>query len=188
VQRNFSPGDYVLRAELRRFQHKLTLVWKECFQVDKVFDNHILSVHSQINGAQFITHVPRTRFYQDAMLQMAEDLQDSAYFNSTVEFVIDKFGLLSNDKMPGEFCMLTSWRGFEEAENTVEYIYEKWIDVPRMLKNHLQELADKGRELAIDGLDNIKIWENNPSDDIVGTTGDTYPGSYSFGSTRGIHL
>jgi hypothetical protein len=26
VQPNFSPGDYVLRAEPRRFQHKLTLV------------------------------------------------------------------------------------------------------------------------------------------------------------------
>jgi hypothetical protein len=28
-----------------------------------------------------------------------------------------------------------------------------------MLKNNSQELADKGCELAIDGLDNIKVWE-----------------------------
>jgi hypothetical protein len=144
--------------------------------------------HSLINGAQFITHVTRTRIYQDAMLQMAEDLQAAAHLNNTVEFVIDKFGSLSNDKIKGEICVLTSCCGFDEAENTVEPIYEKWIDVPLMLKNHLQELAEKGCELAIDGLDKIKIWEKNPCDDLAGTTGDSNPGSYSFGSTRVIHL
>jgi hypothetical protein len=57
-----------------------------------------------------------------------------------------------------------------------------------MLKNHLQELADKGCKLAIEGLDKIKIWESTPSDDLAGNTGDTHPGSYSFGLTRVIHL
>jgi hypothetical protein len=46
VQPNFSPGDYVLGAEPRLFQHKLTFVWKEPYQVDKVFDNHTLRVNS----------------------------------------------------------------------------------------------------------------------------------------------
>jgi hypothetical protein len=64
------------------------------------------------------------------MLQTAEDLQAAAHFNNTVEFVIDKFGPLSNDKITGEICVLTSWCGFDEAENIVESIYEKWIDVP----------------------------------------------------------
>jgi hypothetical protein len=188
VQPNFSPGDYVLRAEPKRFRHKLTLVWKGPYQVDKVFDNHTLRVNSLTNGAQFITHVTRTRFYQDAMLQKAEDLQAAAQFNNTVEFVLDKFGPLSKDKITGEICMLTSCCGFDEAENTVEPIYEKWIEVPRMLKDHLQELPDKGCELAFAGLDKIKNWESTPSDDLAGTTGDTYPGSYSFGSTRVIHF
>jgi hypothetical protein len=188
MQPNFSPGDYILRAEQRRFQHNLTLVWKGPYQVDKVFDNHTLRVNSLINGAQVITNVIRTRFYQDAMLQTAKDLQDAAHFNNTAEFVIEKFGPVSNDKISGEICVLTSWCEFDEAENTVKPIYAKWIDVPRMLKNHLQELADKGCELAIDGLDKIKIWENNPSDDLAGTTGDTNPGSYSFGSTCVIHI
>jgi hypothetical protein len=42
--------------------------------------------------------------------------------------------------------------------------------------------------LAIEGLDKIKIWESTPNEDLAGTTGDTYPGSYTFGSTRVIHL
>jgi hypothetical protein len=78
--------------------------------------------------------------------------------------------------------------GFDEAENTVEPVYEKWIDVHRMLKKHLQELADKGCKLVINDLYKIEIWESNPSGDLSDTTGDTYPGSYSFGSTRVIHL
>jgi hypothetical protein len=125
VQPNFTSGDYVLRAEPKRFQHELTLVWKGPYQVDRVFDNHALRVNSLINGAQFITRVTRTRFYQDAMLQTAEDLQAAAHFNNTVEFVIDKFGPLSNDKITGEFCVLTSWCRFDKAENTVGPIYVK---------------------------------------------------------------
>jgi hypothetical protein len=43
--------------------------------------------------------------------------------------------------------------------------------------------------LAIQGLEKVKEWEDNPSDDLLpGTTGDTYPGSYAYGSTRVLHL
>jgi hypothetical protein len=58
---------------------------------------------------------------------------------------------------------------------TEELLYEKWIDTPRLLKDHLQPLADKGDELAIQGLEKVKEWEDNLSDDLPGTTGDTYP-------------
>jgi hypothetical protein len=84
--------------------------------------------------------------------------------------------------------VLTKWRGFDEAENTEGPLYEKWIDTPRLLKDHLQLLADKGDELAIQGLEKVKEWEDNPSENLAGTTGDTYPGSYAYGSTRVLHL
>jgi hypothetical protein len=42
--------------------------------------------------------------------------------------------------------------------------------------------------LAIQGLDKIKEWEDNPSDDLPGTTGDTYPGIYAYGSMRVLNL
>jgi hypothetical protein len=57
-----------------------------------------------------------------------------------------------------------------------------------MLKNHLQELAEKQCEMAVEGLDKIKIWESTPSDNLAGTTGDNFSGSYHFGSTRVIDL
>jgi hypothetical protein len=63
-------------------------------------------------------------------LQTAEDLQAAAHFNNTVEFVVDAFGALSKERTTGELCVLTKWRGFDEAENTEEPLYEKWIDTP----------------------------------------------------------
>jgi hypothetical protein len=48
-----------------------------------------------------------------------------------------------------------------------------------MLKNILQLLADNRDEVPIHGLAKVKEWEDNPSDDIPGTAGDTYPFSYS---------
>jgi hypothetical protein len=188
VQANFYVGDYVFRAEPKRVQHKLTLIGKGPYQVDKVFDNHTLRVNSLINGAQFVTHVTRTHLYHDALLQTAEDLQAAAHFNNTVEFVVDAFGPLSKERTSGELCVLTKWRGFDEAEHTEEPLSEKWIDTPRLLKEHLLQLAEKQNELAIEGLDKVKEWEDNPSDDLPGTTGDTYPGSYAYGSTRVVHL
>jgi hypothetical protein len=188
VQPNFSPGDYVLRAEPKRVQHKLSLVWKGPYQVDKVYDNNTLRVNSLISGSQFITHVTRTLFYKDALLQSTEDLEAAAHFNSTIQFVIDKFGALSTDKTTGEFCVLTSWLGFDEAENTVEPIYEKWIDVPGMLKKQLQQLVDKACELAFAALAKVKEWECNPSKGLPGATGDIHADNKTKGSTRVIHI
>jgi hypothetical protein len=189
VQPNFYVGDYVLRAEPNRVQHKLTLIWKGPYQVDKVFDNRTLRVNSLINGDQSITHITRTRMYQDALLQTAEDFQAAVHFNNTVEFVVDAFGALSKERTTGELCVLFKWRGIDEAENTEEPLYEKWIDTPpRLLKDHLLLLAEKEDELAIQGLEKVKEWEDNQGDDLPGTTGDTYPSSYAYGSTRVLHL
>jgi hypothetical protein len=58
---------------------------------------------------------------------------------------------------------------------------------PRLLKDHLLLLTDKGDELAIQGLGKIKKWEDNPVDDLPGTTGDTYPNSCDYSAPRVIH-
>jgi hypothetical protein len=176
----------VLRAEPKRVQHKLSLIWKGPYQVDKVYGNNTLHVNSLISGSQFITHITRSRFYKDALLHSTEDLEAAAHFNSTVQFVIDKFGALSTDKTTGEICILTSCLGFDEAEDTVEPIYEKWIDVPGMLKTHLQQLAEKGCELAIAAQAKVKEWESNPRKCLPGATGGLYDDKKNPGSIRVI--
>jgi hypothetical protein len=114
-----------------------------------------------MNGAQLVTHVTRTRLYQDALLQTAEDIHAAAHFNNTLEFVVDKYSPLSKERTTGELCVLTRWRGFDEAEDTKEPLYDKCVDTPRMLKEHLQEMAENGDEMAIKGLEQIKDWEDN---------------------------
>jgi hypothetical protein len=59
------------------------------------------------------------------LLQTAEDLQAAAHFNNTAEFVVDKFGPLSKERTTGELCVLTKWRGFDEAENIEKPLREK---------------------------------------------------------------
>jgi hypothetical protein len=59
---------------------------------------------------------------------------------------------------------------------------------PRLLKDHLLLLAEKTDELAIQGLEKTKEWEDNPSDDLPGTTGNNNPNSYDNGAPRIIHL
>jgi hypothetical protein len=59
---------------------------------------------------------------------------------------------------------------------------------PRLLKDHLLLLADKGDELAIQGLGKMKEWEDKPGDDLPGTTGDTYPGINDYGAPRVIRI
>jgi hypothetical protein len=75
VRPNFSRSDSVLRAEPKRVQHKMSLIWTRVQQVDSIFDNHTLRVNSLFNGAQFIIHLICTRFYQDAMLQTEDNIQ-----------------------------------------------------------------------------------------------------------------
>jgi hypothetical protein len=41
---------------------------------------------------------------------------------STVEFVFDKFGLLSKERTAGESFVLTKWGSFDDAEDTEEPI------------------------------------------------------------------
>jgi hypothetical protein len=57
-----------------------------------------------------------------------------------------------------------------------------------MLKKHLQQLADKGCELAIEAQAKVKEWESNPSNGLPGATGNTYADNKINGSKRAIHI
>jgi hypothetical protein len=57
-----------------------------------------------------------------------------------------------------------------------------------MLNKHLQQLADKGCELAIAAQTKVKEWESNSSNGLRGATGDTYANSKPNGSKRVIRI
>jgi hypothetical protein len=75
-------------------QHKLTIIWKRPYRVDKVFGNHTLRVNSLINGTQFAHTSPgraRTRYCKRRKAYKPPPI-------STIELVVDKYGLLSKRK------------------------------------------------------------------------------------------
>lgn len=175
VQPNFHPGDYVLRAVPKMRQHKLSLTWKGPYVVEQVYANHTLLVRSLVRDITFIAHVTRVRIYRNIDHEMRQDMsamQLTAEHNNFIPYVVAQFGHLTVEKATGDMFIWTEWVGFEPAEGTMEPLYEKWIDVPRMLTEHLQARADKGDELAHKALIKIREFETNQGGDPA-TMGDT---------------
>jgi hypothetical protein len=69
--------------------------------------------------------------------------------------------------------IFTEWVGFDPEEGTMEPLYEKWVDVPRMLTVHLEGRAEVGDELAQKVLIKIGEFENDQGDHHPHTIGDT---------------
>ena len=81
----------------------------------------------------------------------------TAEHNQYIPYVVNKFGHVSVEKKTGDMFVFTEWVGFDAEEGTMEPLYEKWVDVPRLLTEHLQTRADAGDEMAHKAL--IKIAE-----------------------------
>jgi hypothetical protein len=122
------------------------------------------------------------------LLQTAEYLQAAAHFNNTVQFVIEKYGPLSKKRTTGELCVLKKWRGFDEAENTEDPLYDKCIDTSRLLKDHLLLLAETWGRAGHQGPRQNQGKGKQPGRRSPGTTGDTDPNSYVYGAPRVIYL
>jgi hypothetical protein len=55
----------------------------------------------------------------------------------------------------------------------MEPLYEKWVDVPRLLTEHLQTHADAGDEISHKALIKIADFANDMGDHRPDTMGDT---------------
>jgi hypothetical protein len=166
VQRNFHPGDYVLRAVPKLRQHKLSLTWKGPYVVVNVYPNNTLRLRSLIKDVTFITHVTRTCMSRDSDHAQRQDMsavQLTAEFNHYVPYVFKRFGHFDVDKKTGDMSVWTEWNGFDEIEGTMEPLYEKWIDVSQMLTAYLQRRA-YGDELALKAMIKVREFETDQGD------------------------
>jgi hypothetical protein len=151
VQPNFHPGDFVLRPVPKMRQHKLSLTWKGPYVVEQVYANHTLRLRSFIQDATFITHVTRARIYRNVDHDLRQEMSAmrlTAEHNQFIPYVVSKFGHVSVERKTGNLLVFTEWVGFDSEEGTMEPLFEKWVDVPRVLTEHLQACADAGDELA----------------------------------------
>jgi hypothetical protein len=67
----------------------------------------------------------------------------------------------------------TEWVGFDTVEGTMEPLYEKCVDVARMLTKHLQCRADDGAKMALKASIKIREFETDQSDHRPATMGNT---------------
>jgi hypothetical protein len=173
VQPNFYEGDYVLRAVPKMRQHKLSLTWKGPYVVEKVYANRTLRLRSLIQDVTFITHITRARIYQCRPRHTPGDVGHEAHRRAQPVNPLRHIPVWTVEKKTGDMFIFTEWVGFDSEEGTMEPLYEQWVDVPRLLTEHLQARADAGDELAHKALIKISEFENDQGDHSPHTMGDT---------------
>jgi hypothetical protein len=176
MQPNFYEGDYVLRAVPKMRQHKLSLTWKGPYVVENVYANHTLRLRSLIQDVTFITHVTRARIYRNVDHDMRQEMSAmklTAEHNQFIPCVVSSFGHFTVERKTGDMFIFTEWVGFDPEEGAMEPLYEKWVDVPRLLTEHLQARADTGDEVADKALIKIAEFEADMGDHRPHTMGDT---------------
>jgi hypothetical protein len=178
VQPNFYEGDYVLRAVPKMRQHKLSLPWKGPYVVENIYENHTLRLRSLIQDVTFITHISRARIYSNVDHDLRQEMSAMRLTAEHNQFIppktpLPKFGHVAVEKKTGDMFVSTEWVGFDSEEGTMEPLYEKLVDVPRLLTEHLQARADAGDELTRKALIKIAEFENDMGDYRPHTMGDT---------------
>jgi hypothetical protein len=141
-----------------------------------VYANHTLCLRIMIQDVTVITHVTRARIYRNVYHDLRQEVSAmrlTAEHNQFIPYVVSQFGHLSVEKKTGDLFVFTKWVGFDAEEGTMEPLYEKGVDVPRLLTEHLQASADTGDKLAHKALIKIAIFINDMGDHRPCTTGDT---------------
>jgi hypothetical protein len=157
-------------------KHKLSLNWKGPYVFEQVYANHTLRLRSLIQDITFITHVTRARIYRNidhGLRQEMSAMKLTAEHNNCIPYVVAKFGHLNVEKKTGDMFIWTEWVGFDPEEGSMEPLYEKWVDVPRMLTEHLQTRADDGDELAQKALIKLSEFADDQGDHRPDTMGNT---------------
>jgi hypothetical protein len=157
------------------------------YAVEKVYANCTLRLRSLIQHVTFITHVTRARIYRNVDHDLRQEMSAmrlTAEHNQFIPYVVSKFRHVSVEKKTGDMFVFTEWVGFD-SEGTMEHLYEKWVDVPRLLTEHLQARADTGDELAHKSLIKIAEFENDMGDHRPHTMG--YHRPHTMGDTNSPH-
>jgi hypothetical protein len=71
----------------------------------------------------------------------------TAEHNNYFPCVVAKFCHLSAEKKTGDMFLWTERVVFDSVDGAMEPLYDKWIDVPLMLTEHLQAHAEVDDEL-----------------------------------------
>jgi hypothetical protein len=135
---NFSEGDFVLVAVLDGvIANKLSAHWRGPRRIIAVESEWVYHVQDLLTKAVTVVHSSRMKFYDDASLDVSEELLQHVAFQQSgyeVSSLRDVRRSISNSR----FEVLVSWRGFDTAEDTWEPLSSLAADVPQLLHRFLE--------------------------------------------------
>ncbi|OWY93033.1 hypothetical protein PHMEG_00037716 [Phytophthora megakarya] len=134
----YDIGDYVLYADVwAHTRAKLRVKWCSPVQVVKAVSSWIFTVKNLITGDDREVHASRIKFYNDATLDVSEDLLHHIAHNSEGHVVAE---ILDSRYSESEkrFELLVSWRGLSNADDSWEPATTLLEDIPVMVKHFVR--------------------------------------------------
>jgi hypothetical protein len=146
---NFDIGDYVLVAK-REFHagEKLTLRWRGPFRIVGTLSDHVYEVEDLSSGRVTSIHASRLQFYSDVSLDISTDLLAHIAHNNQGFDVRDLLDV-RYDAESKSYCVLVSWLGFENADNTGEPLANLLQDIPHLVSRFLDKISNQDLAAAL---------------------------------------
>jgi hypothetical protein len=138
---NFSVGDFVLRAIVRKAgKHaKLASTWVGPSRITAAGTGHVFTVQHLVTGELSQVHVSRLRFYADSLLEVTTELKEQVQ-------QLEAFGVFEMERLVAVritdqvWYAHVAWSGFEEAEWTWEPLSQLLADRESFVVRQLQQL------------------------------------------------
>jgi hypothetical protein len=128
---------------------KLFLKWRGPYRITDTQNHYVFEVENIIDKKKQIVHGDRVRYYDDAQLNITEEIKAQfAHDNFSYE-VKDFIGARINPET-GLVQLLVEWKGFTTDESTWEDLVTLHEDVPVLVAKYASKLKSENHELYDD--------------------------------------
>jgi hypothetical protein len=108
----------------------------------------VYEVEDLSSGRVTSIHASRLQFYSDASLDVSTDLLAHIAHNNQGFDVRDLLDV-RYDAESKSYCVLVSWLGFENADNTGEPLANLLQDIPHLVSRFLDKISDQDLAAAL---------------------------------------
>ena len=142
-QANFHIGDFVLwsRIDNKKTLEKLQFVWRGPFRVIDTTSDHVFTIEDLHTKKSYIVHSSRLKFYHDASLNMTAEIMDHVSRQGLI-YTVRELKDISWNKSHKRWEVLVAWDGFEDSESTWESFESLLKDIPKIVKNFIEDLEN----------------------------------------------
>ncbi|KAE9344078.1 hypothetical protein PF008_g9395 [Phytophthora fragariae] len=140
---NFTVGDFVLwsRVDERLQDNKLMVRWVGPYRVTEAREYSFVIEHL-ITGDDFEVHGSRLKFYDDASLEVDEEILEHVAKQGIV-LGVERIREHRFNPITKQWELLVSWRGLQEIEDSWEPLVNMVHDVPVLVANYAEQQQDE---------------------------------------------